>query len=252
MRYAFFFFTLILFAAQPVLAANPSPQDTPPQLTIESASTILNGIQGEVVSVTPSEVPGLYRVGMRMQGKIYPLYLDASGRYLFSGNIIRVADRANLTEEEFRQLNPIDLSQIPLDDALLLGNPAAKHPILVFTDPHCPYCSQLHQVLLEAVKEHPELAFKLKLVPFKQSSKEITKTIICNKSIDQLEMAFAGKSLPKPDCDTDAGDKNLALAQQLGIRGTPSLIMPNGLIFPGYRSLDDLMTLIKENTPTDK
>ncbi len=234
---------LLIMASGPVVAADSGEQP----LTKESVTEILNGIQGEVVSVEPAEMPGIYQVGMKMQGKIYPLYLDATGTYLFSGNIIRISDRVNLTEASFQALNPIDMTTIPLEDALTLGDPDGKNPIIVFTDPHCPYCSKLHQVLHQAIEQDASLTFKIKIVPFKQSSKEISRTIICNSSMEQLELAFAGKALPEPGCQTDVPEKNLQLAQQLGIRGTPTLIMPNGRILPGYRPLDSLMEEIGKN-----
>ncbi len=65
--------------------------------------------------------------------------------------------------------------------------------------------------------------------------------------MEQLEMAFSGQSLPEPSCETDAIEENLKLAQKLGIRGTPTLVLPNGKISPGYRSLDELLKLIGEN-----
>ena len=242
---------LILFIVLSSLPAsatdNSNQQPETQELTKAAATKALQGIQGEVLSVTPAEVPGLYQVAMRMQGKIVPIYLDASGSYLFTGSIIRLKDRKNLTEAHYQQLNPVDISNIPLDDGLTLGKPDAAQQILVFTDPHCPYCTKLHKVLHEAVKANPDLAFHTKLIPLKKSSKEISKTIICNKSMEQLEMAFSGQSLPKPDCETSVIEENLKIAKKLGIRGTPTLILPNGKISPGYRSLDELLKLIGEN-----
>jgi thiol:disulfide interchange protein DsbC len=243
---------LLILLATPILAFSASdtttcPQPTPVELTKEAAVKALKGIQGQVIAVQPAEVPGLFLVTMRMQGRVVPIYLDGSGSYLFTGNVIRLKDRKNLTEAHYQRLNPVDVSTIPLDDALIVGNPKASQHIIVFTDPHCPYCSKLHKVLQKAVKENPDLAFYNKLIPLKSSSKQITKTILCNKSLEQLEQAFAGKSLPEPSCKTDIGEKNLVLAQRLGIRGTPTLILPNGQIVPGYKSLDELLKLIKES-----
>ncbi len=129
-----------------------------------------------------------------MQGQTVPLYIDQSGTYLFSGNVIDLQQRKNLTEEHFRALNPIDLSQIPLDDALTLGQADAAQQIIVFTDPDCPYCSKMHKVLLDAVKADTSLVFQIKVTPLKESSYQTAKTIICNSSMEQLEQAFAGKA----------------------------------------------------------
>jgi len=255
-RLALPLFLIIILSSLPVYATDntdASDQKSEPQsLTKAAAIEALQGIQGEVVSVDPAEMPGLFRVAMKMQGKIVPIYLDASGSYLFSGNIIRIKDRKNLTEAHFQQLNPVDFASIPLDEGLTLGTPGATQQILVFTDPHCPYCSKLHKVLHDAVKANPDLAFHTKLIPLKQSSKKISKTIICNKSMEQLEMAFSGQSLPEANCETDVIEKNLALAQKLGIRGTPTLILPNGQISSGYRPLDELLKLIEENKAVTK
>ncbi|SEA08071.1 thiol:disulfide interchange protein DsbC [Desulfuromusa kysingii] len=240
-----FFIIFVLTATLPTYAAADS--DGNQQLSKDDAIKALQGIQGEVVSVDPAEMPGLFRVAMRMQGKVIPLYLDASGAYLFTGNVIRIEDRKNLTEAYYQKLNPVDISTIPLEDALILGNPEASQRTIVFTDPHCPYCTKLHKVLHDAIKTNPDLVFYIKLIPFKQSSQKITQTILCNKSMEQLEMAFSGQALPEPTCETDTIAKNLALAQALNIRGTPALVLPNGQLSSGYSPLEDLLKMIEEN-----
>lgn len=243
---------IILSSLSAYAAGNTDAKPEPQGLTKAAVIEALQGIQGEVISVEPAEVPGLYRVAMKMQGKIVPIYLDASGSYLFSGDVIRIKDRKNLTEAYFQQLNPVDSASIPLDAGLTLGNPDAAQQVIVFTDPHCPYCSKLHKVLHEAVTANHELAFHIKLIPFKQSSKNVSKTILCNKSMEQLDLAFTGQSLPEASCESDTVEKNLALAQKLGIHGTPTLILPNGQVSSGYRPLEELLKLIEENKAVPK
>ena len=223
-------------------------QETAAQgMSKEAAARALTDIEGEVISVEPSPIPGIYQIAVKMQGQTVPLYLDQSGSYLFSGNLISLKDRRNLTEEQYQRLNPVALDSIPLDDAFTLGRSDAPQKMVVFTDPGCPHCSKLHSVLKQAVKENPELVFHIKLIPLQQHSYENTQTILCNNSLEQLEMAFAGENLPAPDCNNDRVEKNLALAKQLGIRATPTLILPNGLRAPGYRPLSELLELIKAN-----
>lgn len=248
-------FLIILLSSLSAFATDNTSSETQQAETqlLSKATAIkaLQGIQGEVISVTPAEIPGLYQVAMKMQGKVVPIYLDGSGSYLFTGNVIRLKDRKNLTEAHYQKLNPVDTASIPQEEGLTLGNPDATQQIFVFTDPHCPYCIKLHKVLKEAVKANPDLAFHTKLIPLK-SPKKIIQTIICNKSMEQLEMAFSGKELPEPSCETDAVEKNSKLAKELGINGTPTLILPNGFISPGYRPLDKLLELIEENRVDSK
>ncbi len=216
------------------------------------ANEVLKQIDGEVVAVAPAEVPGLWRVAMKMNGKTWPLYLDFSKSYLISGNVIQLASRKNLTETHYRELNPVDLSTIPLDDALLLGDPQAETRVIVFTDPHCPYCSKLHQELKKALKVRPDIAWLIKLMPIKKGSREAVETILCEKSLELLDAAFAGRQLPPATCKNESIDLTLKIAAGLGIRSTPSLIMPNGQIIPGYKKLDHLLQVVDENTPARK
>ncbi|MCW8859779.1 MAG: DsbC family protein [Deltaproteobacteria bacterium] len=250
MRHSFLLplFLILAGLCLPGISSNSAfASESPAEMSQEDAAKILQDIEGEVLSVERSELPGFYRVAMQMQGRVVPLYLDNSGKFLFSGNIIDLQQRRNLTEEHFRQLNPVAIDKIPLDENLSIGSLEAPDKIIVFTDPNCPFCSQLHQVLPQAVKANPRLVFHIKLIPLKDSSYQTAKTIICNQSLEQLERAFAGKNLPVTDCQTEAIENNLALAQSLGIRGTPTLVLPNGQISPGYRPLEELLKLIKEN-----
>ncbi|HKJ04296.1 MAG TPA: DsbC family protein [Geopsychrobacteraceae bacterium] len=217
-------------------------------LSKEDAIEIFKQIGGEVQAVEHSEVPGLWRVEVNAKGKTIPLYLDYSKSFMIAGDVIRLEDRKNLTDQRFQELNSVDTKTIPLNDALLLGKENAKNKVLVFTDPHCPYCSKLHIEMQAAVEKRPDIAFLIKLLPYKNSSKIPTRTILCNKSLAMLEDAFTGKQLPPPICDTDQGEQNILLARELGIRSTPTLLLPNGQIEPGYKKLDDLIKLIDQAT----
>ena len=213
-------------------------------LSVTEANGIFKDMKGEVVSTEFAEVPGLWKLGIQVQDKVLPAYLDFSKTYMISGNVIRLNDGKNLTEETYRKSNPVDVSSIPVDDALLLGNPGAENKIIVFTDPHCPYCKKLHAVMKEAVEKRSDLLFQIKLMPLKQSSLKVAKTIVCNKSMEQLEAAFEKKTLPEAECNAEEVlDQTRAIAQSLGIRSTPTLVLPNGQIVPGYKNLEALMQI---------
>lgn len=217
-------------------------------LSVPEANEIFKNMNGEVVSAEFAEVPGLWKLGVQVQDKVLPAYLDFSKSYMISGNVVRLNDGKNLTEEAYRKSNPVDVSSIPVDDALLLGNPDAENKIIVFTDPHCPYCKKLHAVLNEAVEKRSDLLFQIKLMPVMQSSLEVSKTIVCSQSMEQLDAAFEKKDLPKAECDSNAIEQTRAIAQSLGIRSTPTLVLPNGQIAPGYKNLESLFALIDQNS----
>ena len=76
----------------------------------------------------------------------------------------------------------------------------------------------------------------------------ISKSIVCNRSLAMLEESFAGKTLPPPLCETKAVDDTLALVEKLGINSTPTLVLPDGRVMPGYKKADDLLKLLGAKT----
>lgn len=85
------------------------------------------------------------------------------------------------------------------------------------------------------VAERKDIVFYIKMypLPMHKGADEKAKTIVCEKSLELLEDAFAKKELPKAKCDTKAVDENIKLAQKLGINGTPAIIFPDGRVVPG-------------------
>lgn len=218
-------------------------------ITKAEATQLLGSMVDRVNSVEFSEVPGMWVAEVEKGENKLPVYIDFSKQYLVSGNVIRLNDRENLTKQRSAQMNKVDVSTIPQEDALLLGKASAKTKVIVFTDPECPYCKKLHEELKEVVRRDPNIAFLIKLFPLKMhpNAYEVSKSIICNKSMELLEISFAGKPVPPASCDTPVVDQTLALVVELGIRSTPTLVLPDGLVVPGYKNAEALLALIGEN-----
>lgn len=219
-------------------------------LSKQEASTLFKGNVDKVLKVELAEVPGLWLVEVEKDKKQFSLYIDFSKAYVVAGNIIRLKDGENITGGRAPENKRVDLAQIPLGDALLLGNSTAKTKVIVFTDPECPYCKKLHTELQEVVRRDPEIAFLIKLFPLKMhpNAYTIAKSIVCNRSLAMLEESFAGKKVPPPLCETMAVDDTLALVEKLGINSTPTLVLPDGRVMPGYKKADDLLKLLGART----
>jgi len=218
------------------------------KLTNAEAATLLKGLNPnfKIVNINFSPVKGLWEVIVETSGKKGIAYVDFSKKYFVSGSIVSIKDKKNLTQERFEDLNKVDVSQIPLADAIIIGNKNAKHKVIVFTDPDCSFCKKLHTEIKKVVQERKDVAFYKKMYPLKihPEAYEKSKAIICEKSVELLENAFDKKPLPKPKCDTTAVDENIKLAEKLGIAGTPALIMPDGRLISGYRDAKALKELI--------
>jgi thiol:disulfide interchange protein DsbC len=108
-----------------------------PNLTVDEALTLLKELDPnvKVVTVKTSPVEGLWEVDIESGGRKVIVYVDFSKKYLISGAIIDLKEKKNLTQERLSEINKVDVSQIPLDDAVVMGDKTAKHRVIVFDDP---------------------------------------------------------------------------------------------------------------------
>jgi thiol:disulfide interchange protein DsbC len=129
------FSVIILFLLLPILHAYGSSESL--GLTEEEASTILGNLDPniKVIGVKTSPVEGLWEIDIEAGGKKSLVYIDFSKKYLISGSIISIQEKKNLTQERITEINKVDVSKIPLDDALVMGDREAKYRIIVFDDP---------------------------------------------------------------------------------------------------------------------
>lgn len=106
-------------------------------LTVEEAAAALKELipNVKVLAVLAGPVQGTWEVDIETGGKKGPMYLDFSKKHLIAGQIYALKEKRNLTQERLGEINKVDVSQIPLDDALVMGDKNAKYKIVVFDDP---------------------------------------------------------------------------------------------------------------------
>jgi thiol:disulfide interchange protein DsbC len=262
---------LFVVAVAAIGAAIPSPQALDKtgcemncqkchSVTIEEIREILNNMKTpevEVLKVEESPVKGLWEVSISNKGQPGLFYLGFAKSHLISGSLTEVSTGKNKTMEKFARLQEsrrIEFSKIPLHQALVIGDTASPKKVAVFTDPDCPHCSNLHQEMEKVLLERKDIAFYVILFPLSIHPDAYwkSKSIVCKKSITMLADAFAQKTLPKPDCDTDQVDVNIRLAEALGITGTPVLVLPDGRVHSGTMSADriiDFVDGVRPNKP---
>ncbi len=94
---------------------------------------VIPGIR--VINVKPSPAQGFWEIFLEAGGRKGLIYVDFAKKHFFTGALRSIGERRNLTEERFTELNKIDVSQIPLDNALVLGDRNAKIKVITFHDP---------------------------------------------------------------------------------------------------------------------
>ena len=103
----------------------------------DEARDLLKGIFPEIkiVDIRISPAKAFWEVLSESGGRKGLIYVDFSKKYLILGSMISIKERRNLTQERFAELNKIDVSQIPLEDALAMGDQKARIRIIAFDDP---------------------------------------------------------------------------------------------------------------------
>ena len=89
----------------------------------------------KVTDVKQSPAKYLWEVSVETGGKKGVLYIDLPKKNVISGSIIEIKGKRNITQDRLSELNRVNVSQIPLNDALILGDKKAKHRVIVFDDP---------------------------------------------------------------------------------------------------------------------
>jgi len=174
------------------------------------------------------------------------VYIDFSKSYLISGRVLRLADWTDVSGGTPTGVRSVDPAKLTPEGGVILGNSVAAKKVYVFTDPQCPYCRKIHEEFKKVVAGRKDIAFVMKFFPLSShpDSYRISKSIVCASSLSLLEDSLADRPIPDPTCETDAIDKSLALGKELGIRSTPTLILPDGRVLPGFKTAEKILELI--------
>ncbi|KAF7276539.1 hypothetical protein GWI33_010105 [Rhynchophorus ferrugineus] len=153
--------------------------------------------------------------------------------------------KENLTEKREQALNAIDISKLPLQNAIKQVKGNGKRVIYVFSDPDCPYCKRLEQELT-SVNNITIYTFMYPLTSLHPNADLIAKKIWCSDNRYEAweDYLLHGK---QPDAGTTCEnpiEQNLQLGQQLEISGTPTFFLQNGQRISGGRDADKIEELL--------
>ena len=186
--------------------------------------------------------PGLYEVIAGAQ----VVYVSADGRYLLQGDLFDTKTEKSLTDPQ-----PPNRSQEcdrchgrKEHDHLFTEN--KEHTLTVFTDIGCPYCRKLQRNRQLSGQGHRGALHDVPRAGKGSDSYRKAVAVWCSDDRNEaLTLSKAGKAIPMKTCDNPI-DKHMALANELGLKGTPLLVLDDGTIqatatsrpLP-WRSIDD-------------
>ena len=106
-------------------------------LSRDEAKDLLKNVIPNVIilNIRLSPAKGFWEVYLESGGRKGLVYVDFLKKHFFSGALVSIAEKKDLTQERLTELNKVRVSQIPFGDALVMGDPKARIRVIVFTDP---------------------------------------------------------------------------------------------------------------------
>jgi thiol:disulfide interchange protein DsbC len=184
--------------------------------------------------VQRSPVAGLYEV---RQGHDY-VYVTADGKYLLQGDVIDLKTGEHLTENRRRADRLAALAQLGNANTIEFAPLPPARPdyvVTVFTDVDCAYCRQLHS----QIKEYNAKGIAIRYASFPRSGLDTpsyykAEAVWCAADRKAaLTKAKLGDKVPLVACDNPVA-REYQLGYELGVRGTPSMVLPSGELVEGY------------------
>lgn len=219
-------------------AATACAQETELDRVRDMLSEYLPEIKKE--DINPSGVPGLYEV---RQGFLFG-YVTADGKVLIQGDMINLETGEELTENRRKSDRVAMLDKLGEGNMIVYGpeEKDRKHTITVFTDIDCGYCRKFHREMDEYTAKGIQVryVFYPRTGPQTESFKKAEAVWCSSDRKMALTRAKGGAPLVgDPKCANPIMAE-WELGQQMGLRGTPMIILPDGEVVNGYVPADAL------------
>lgn len=210
-----------------------TPEKPIPEIVHQTLQKTLSNLPPDAnMQVSISPIADLYQVTIGTE----ILYITADGKYIITGNIIDSDSRENLTDNARNSLRAEVINAVP-DTETVIFAPDGEiiHTLNIFTDTDCGFCIKLHQEIPELNKN----GIAVRYLAFPRSgvgskTYQVMQSIWCaDDTKSAMNTVKAGQTIPNKTCKNPIA-KQHNLGQQIGVSGTPAMILPSGELLPGY------------------
>jgi|TARA_Y100000310_G_scaffold323554_1_gene384130 thiol:disulfide interchange protein DsbC len=197
-----------------------------------------------ILKISNSPLKGFYQVSLP-GGSI--LYVSEDAGHFIAGDLYKVNSNGllNLTENERSVSRRELIASIDSSEMLSFAPAETKASVVVFTDVDCSYCRKLHR----EVPELNRLGIAIRYLAYPRaginsaSYNKIVSAWCADNPQVALTKAKMGQEIPAKTCDNPVA-KHYQLGNEIGVTGTPALLLEDGRLLPGYQPAADLAELL--------
>ncbi len=238
---------MIPVAAQHNRAEPESVQPAPELATLSARlQTLYPSTRFGEIRATP--LPGVFEVAMGAN----LAYVDASGQFFLFGHLYDMNAQRDLTAERKDTLARIDFSALPLSDAIDEVRGDGSRALAIFSDPDCPYCRQL-EVGLEGLTDVTIHRFLMPIASLHPQARAKAIAVWCAENrLSAWQALVARDEVPTSAECAHPVDRNVALAEQIGVNGTPTLVAADGRVLARVASAEEIDAWLERTATSQK
>ena len=210
----------------------------------EKVTSMFDIIEAEDVNGSP--ISGWYTI---QKGSVVA-YISEDGRYMMQGDLIDLDQNVNLTEEARTDSRRQLMSSVGDKEFITFSPEEPKYSVAVFTDVDCTYCRRLHSQIEDYMSEGIEVRYLLypRNGPASRAWSK-SEAIWCSTDRQTaLTEAKLGKNVEATKCDASTVQTHYSLGQEVGLSGTPAIVLEDGELIGGYLPAEALRMRLERKT----
>lgn len=174
------------------------------------------------------------------------LYLSQDGKFIFAGNLLNLADgMRNETEIAMYDLRKSAMAPL-LDSGVEFKAENEQYIVNVFTDITCGYCRKMHR----EIQDYLDLGITVRYFAYpraglnSQPYRDMVSIWCSEKQQAHMTSAKEGNDVAPATCDNEVA-AHYRTGMQIGVTGTPNIVLENGALIGGYVPAETMLQQIK-------
>jgi len=232
----------------PQTIAKPTEFDSSPLNSDFLKAKIQSQLGLSVVKVEKTPVPGIALL-ITDQGVFYSSY---NGDYFIQGKVYSLGSSVtDLAEQSLAKVRLEGMEKFK-NDMIVYKAKDEKYVVTVFTDITCGYCRKMHKQMDEynargitfRYLAYPRSGIKDRLGNFTEGYKDLRSVWCSDDPVTAMTDAKNSKSISYNECDKPI-EEEFNFGRQVGVNGTPAIILSTGMMVPGYQPPAQLEQLLQ-------